>query len=188
MILAFGAFQFAFFPSYLVLGPIVARDHLGGASAWAGVLTAQAVGGLTGGMIAVRLRVTRPLVAMNLVILGAVAELALLAAAAPLALIVVAAFTAGLGFALSDPLWLTTLQRLIPDDQIGRVSSFDWLGSMALNPIGYALVGPVAAVAGAGAVLGGAAALLAAACLVPLMVPAVRAVRLPPADGSAENA
>jgi hypothetical protein len=55
---------------------------------------------------------------------------------------------------------------------------------MALNPIGYARVGPIAAVAGTGAVLGGAAALLAAACLVPLTVPAVRAVGFPSAESS----
>ena len=53
------------------------------------------------------------------------------------------------------------------------------VGTIDDIPIGYALVGPLAAAAGTAAVLGGAAALLAAACLIPLAVPAIRAVRLP---------
>jgi MFS family permease len=177
-ILAFGIFQLAFFPAYLVLGPSVARDHLGGAATWAAVLTASAIGGLVGGAIALRVRPRRPLVFINLVFAGTVAELLLLAALAPVPAIVAASFCSGVGFGVGDPIWFTTLQRLVPEDRIRRISSFDWLGSLALNPIGYALVGPLAAAAGERSVLAGAGVLLAGASALPLCVPAVRAVRL----------
>lgn len=33
------------------------------------------------------------------------------------------------------------LQELVPTEKLGRVSSIDWLGSLVLLPIGFALVG-----------------------------------------------
>jgi hypothetical protein len=40
--------------------------------------------------------------------------------------------------------WTTVLQRSIPGPMIGRVSSLDWLLSLGLAPMSYALTGPVA--------------------------------------------
>src|SRR5438876_2961948 len=44
--------------------------------------------------------------------------------------------------------WTTLLQRSVPGAMIGRVSSLDWLLSLGLAPISYALTGPVADVLG----------------------------------------
>ena len=43
-------------PSINVLGPVVARQHYGGALAWSVIITAQAIGLITGSLIAMRLR------------------------------------------------------------------------------------------------------------------------------------
>ena len=39
--------------------------------------------------------------------------------------------------------------RHIPADALSRVSSYDWMGSLALLPLGFAIAGPVASVIGA---------------------------------------
>jgi hypothetical protein len=39
MIVSFGVFQLAYFPALTVLGPDIARRHLGGAGAWAEIIT-----------------------------------------------------------------------------------------------------------------------------------------------------
>jgi MFS family permease len=44
MVGTFGLFQLTLFPAFLVLGPAIAQDHLGGASAWGAILAVQAGG------------------------------------------------------------------------------------------------------------------------------------------------
>ena len=58
--------------------------------------------------------------------------------------------------------WATIKQRHVPGSMLGRVSSLDWLVSIALMPLSFALTAPVAAVVGVRATLVGAAVLGAA--------------------------
>jgi MFS family permease len=50
---------------------------------------------------------------------------------------------------VGDIVWQTLLQRRVPGELLGRVSSLDWLASAGLVPISFALTGPVAAAVGA---------------------------------------
>src|SRR5262249_51032079 len=45
--------------------------------------------------------------------------------------------------------WTTVLQRSVPAGMIGRVSSLDWVLSLALTPVSCALTAPIADVLGA---------------------------------------
>ena len=45
-------------------------------------------------------------------------------------------------------IWFTLLQRLVPGHLLGRVSSLDWLISIAGVPLSFAVVGPAAALVG----------------------------------------
>ena len=40
--------------------------------------------------------------------------------------------------------WETALARHIPPSALSRVSAWDWMGSLALLPLGYLLAGPLA--------------------------------------------
>ena len=125
-----------------------------------------------------RLRVQRPLVACELFVLPAGLLLAALAVPLSLIAIAVVSFAGGVGFALGDTLWVTALQRNVPEHALSRISSFDWLGSVALNPIGYALIGPLAAAIGTSETLAVAAVLNIAVCVSVVLVPSVRSVRM----------
>ena len=92
--------------------------------------------------------------------------------------IAVASFAVGVGFALGNTLWITALQRNVPEHALSRISSFDWFGSVALNPIGYVLIGPIAAAIGTSETLVVAAVLNVAVCLSVVLVPSVRAIRM----------
>jgi hypothetical protein len=70
-----------------------------------------------------------------------------------------------------------TLQEKIPEHALSRVSSFDWFGSVALNPVGYALVGPLSEALGVGSALVLAGALNLGSTLAMLLVPSVRGLR-----------
>jgi MFS family permease len=80
-------------------------------------------------------------------------------------------------------LWYTLLQRLVPSELLGRVSSLDWLVSAAGVPLSFAIVGPVAGAIGVDATLIGAG-LLGGAISVAFMF--VRGARDPERDGSLE--
>ncbi len=90
-------------------------------------------------------------------------------------------FLAGLALMPSNTLWETTLQRHIPSETLSRVSSYDWFGSLALDPIGLAIWGPIAALVGIEASLWTAGWLLLAGALALFAVPEIR--RLPAYPG-----
>jgi len=73
--------------------------------------------------------------------------------------------------------WTTVLQRSVPGRMIGRVSSLDWVLSLGLAPLSYALTGPIANLLGARATLLRAGLVSGTVMLLVLfLVPGVRAV------------
>jgi hypothetical protein len=181
MVASFGLFQLTLFPALLVLGPVVANAHLGGAGPWGAILAFQGAGSIFGGLIALRLHARRPLVAATLLCVPIAFVLALLAAAAPVPLLCIAGFIASIGLTCGDIIWFTTFQLEVPDHLISRLSSFDWFGSVALNPLGFALVGPLANLLGVATTLYLAAALNLVISLAVAASPAVRRLERRPA-------
>jgi DHA3 family tetracycline resistance protein-like MFS transporter len=70
--------------------------------------------------------------------------------------------------------WATTKQRHVPTHLLGRVSSLDWLISIALLPLSFALTAPAVAHFGARTTLVLAGALGAVVTLAPLLLPGMR--------------
>jgi len=129
--------------AFPVLGALIAKRHLGGAGAWAAILAFRAAGGLAAGATLLRIGVRRPLlVAVRVAMLSAL-PLFLLALHAPLAAILPAALLMGISGMVFNTLWETTLQQHIPSAARSRVSAYDWFGSMAFVPLGFALIGPL---------------------------------------------
>jgi MFS family permease len=177
IIASFGLFQLTFVPAILVLGPSVANDHLNGAAGWGTIVAFEAVGAVVGGLLALRVRVSRPLVVSELVVVPSGFLLLALAVPLPLAAIAAVGFIVGMGFALGENLYITAFQRNLPEHALSRISSYDWFGSVALNPIGYALIGPIAAAIGAPETLVIAGILNVVVCVSVVLVPSVRAIR-----------
>jgi Transmembrane secretion effector len=178
MVVSFGLFQLTYFPALNVLGPSVAQTELGGPASWGLILALESVGAVIGGVVSLRLKVTRPLVACQLFVLPCGILLIGLALPLPLAVLVVLSAAVGFGFAAGNTFWQTALQQNVPEHALSRISSFDWLGSIAFNPLGYALIGPLAAAIGTtqALVVCGVTNLLAAVGVV--FVPSVRRIRL----------
>ncbi|MGH2876587.1 MAG: MFS transporter [Solirubrobacteraceae bacterium] len=175
-----GAILFAYAPWY-TLAPTVARAHYGGVAIF-GVLESVAGGGaLAGALIGVRWRPRRPLALGLAMVATWPAQSIAFALLAPLAAVCALAFAAGLSFALFEVWWGTALIRHVPPHALGRVSSYDWMGSLALMPLGFAVSGPLAAVLGPRSVLAfGALAALAMLALA-LCPRSTRALTLDPA-------
>jgi MFS family permease len=182
MVASYGVFQLSLFPAMLVLGPVVAKQHLGGAAAWGTILSFQAVGSVVGGLVALRLRPARPLLTSSLLVVPTAAFLALLGAVPSLWLLVAVGLVASLGVTCSDIFWQTTFQQRIPEHLLSRLSSFDWFGSVVFNPIGYALIAPLAGVIGIPAALEASAAVNGAVPVILCLVPSIRDMRADTAD------
>lgn len=160
-----------------VLGPVVAKEHLGGPKAWGTILTCQSAGLLLGGLVMLRFRPGRILLAACLSVFTLTLPLALLGIPAPLAAIAAGAFAAGIGIEIFGVLWDTSMQQHLPQEKLSRVYSYDALGSYVLVPVAFAVIGPVAEAVGTRPTLFGAAALVFASTLAVLTVPDVRNLR-----------
>jgi MFS family permease len=170
-IVDFAAFQMIYLATMMVLGPLVAKQSLGGAGAWAAILVGFSVGNLVGNLWAMRLRPHRPLVFSWALILLSGPSLVLLAFTAPTWAITLTEVASGLSIGVAGTLWETTLQRNIPPEALSRVASYDWMGSTVLRPLGLVVVGPIAAAIGVEETLLGAFVLTMVSSLSLLLVP-----------------
>jgi MFS family permease len=160
-----------------VLGPFVAKQSLGGATAWGLIATCAGIGSVLGDAAALRLKPRRPLFAGGLAVSLWALEPVLLARPFPTVAIAAAAAVGFGAMSFSNALWFTALQERIPREALSRVSSFDWLGSLVFQQVGYVIAGPVAAAIGMSATLLASAALQASACVGAALTPAVRGLR-----------
>lgn len=174
-VLYFTVFLAAVFGPLQVLGPAVARRSLGGAGAWAAISAALGVGSVFGGLLGLRWRPRYPLRAAFIGFLIATPALvAAIAAHAPVPIIVAVALIDGGTGTFFNTIWFTALQRAVPQAELSRVSSWDYLGSIVLLPLGQAASGPIAATIGLSTTLFAAAGLAILMLLAVLAVPAVR--------------
>ncbi len=172
----------ALFASFLVLGPVIAKQSLGGAPAWGAILAAEGAGAIGGGIVMLRVHPRRPLLVATLSSLVFPLPLFFLASRAPTLLITIAGFLAGGFITVFGVQWSTTLQREIPSEVLSRVSAYDWFGSLILLPIGMAMVGPLATTIGVNTTLELSGGLMIALILAVLAVPSVTRLRAPTSD------
>jgi MFS family permease len=80
--------------------------------------------------------------------------------------------------------WATAKQRHVPAALLGRVSSLDWLISIGLLPLSFALTGPVSGAIGAQATLVGAGVLGGLVTFAALLLPGMRDVEAARSPGA----
>jgi MFS family permease len=173
------SFVNALFASFLVLGPVVAKQSLGGAPAWGAILAAEGAGAVLGGVIMLRVHPRRPLLIATLSSLVFPLPLFFIATRSPTALIAMFGFLAGGFITVFSVQWTTTLQREVPANVLSRVSAYDWFGSLVFLPIGMALVGPLASRIGITTTLVGSGVLMMLLILAVLAVPSVSRLQAP---------
>ena len=169
------------FAGWIVLGPAIADERLGGAGPWAVILTAGGVGAVAGSVLAIRVRPRRPLVACVLAATLISLQTLALALEAPTWAVSASAFLGGLGIAVHLTLWFTVFQQQVPERAQSRVASYDTLGSFVLMPIGMALVGPLADAIGLVETLWLCLLVMWASWAAILALPSVWAIRRTPA-------
>jgi predicted MFS family arabinose efflux permease len=172
---------------FQVLGPVVARAHLGGPAAWGLISAAEAVGLIVGGLVSLRWSPSRPI--LYVVLIGAAIAVSPLSLAMllPLPVICLTAFVLGAAIEVLAVLWTVTMAAKIPADKLARVSAYDGLGTTMGMPVGALVAGPLAASIGVSATQYGAAAITLVASALALIPRDVRTMRSGPGSVLAER-
>ncbi|MDV9190007.1 MFS transporter [Streptomyces sp. SR27] len=179
---------FVFGPALPLGAALLTEQH--GASGYGWIASADGAGTIVGGLLGMRVRPRRPLVA------GACAmfffSLNPLAPALGWSFTVTAVtgVVAGCGFAFWGVMWATSVQSHIPLAVLSRVSAYDVAGSIMVIPLGRALAGPAADSFGSDRVLLFSSVMGVVCILVMLSIPAIRSLGRAPkertgADGHA---
>ncbi|MCW3041587.1 MAG: transporter [Solirubrobacterales bacterium] len=168
-------------PSIFVLGPVLFEDELGGATDWAVVTAAFGVGSIVGDVLVIRLRLSRPLLVASCALVVASCQALIVGSGLPVWAIATLEGFAGVAVSMYWTLWELSLQQHIPPGAISRVSSFDYMLAVGLQPLGLALAGPASEAFGLHATLHAMTLIAVPVALALLLVPAVRSLRAPDA-------
>lgn len=119
-----------------------------GTAAFGYAESAFGAGCVLGGLIAMRVRPARPLLAGGIAML-LFPLMPLAAALVPgLPLLMLGYGLSGLGWAFWGVQWAVAVQTTIPADRLGRVTAYEVAGSILAVPFGQALAGPASALFG----------------------------------------
>ncbi len=158
------------YAQWYALAPGIARAHYGGVGLFGVLESVAGAGAVIGALVGIRWRPRRPMVAGLLLTFAWPLQSITFALGAPVAVVIALGLAAGFGFSLFEIWWETALVRNVPASALSRVSAYDWMGSLALLPLGFAVAGPLAGAFGARTVLAVGAA-LALAMLALALVP-----------------
>jgi predicted MFS family arabinose efflux permease len=179
-LLGIAVYHVVVLPAIFVLGPVLAERELDGASSWAIVTIGFGLGSIVGDLIVIRLRVSRTLLVATCALAVASCQAIIVGSGLPVLGIAALEAVTGVAVSLAFTLWELSLQQHIPPTAISRVSSYDYLVSAGLMPVGLALAGPAESAFGLHETLH-AMSLIAVPCaLALLLLPSVRALRAPP--------
>jgi MFS family permease len=152
--------------SVAVLIPLMAKESLGaGAAELGAVFAAIGIGGGVAALVSSQVGVPRRRILVMYGVWG-VAGIFISGAGAATSIPVLTLMMGGLGFCLESGnlLWESLIQTFIPRRMLGRVSSVDWMVSLALQPVALAVAGPLAEAFGATTLLTVGGAAMAVSC------------------------
>jgi hypothetical protein len=140
-------YHFFFGGAQGVLGPIVVGGRLG-PSAWGYAMSAMMIGFVLGGLLCLRWKPRRILLAGEIGLLLTVCFPLAMALSDQLWVVLLGAVLHGFGLEIFSVGWDLAIQENVPERMLARVYSFDQLGSFLARPLGLAITGPLASLVG----------------------------------------
>jgi len=166
----------------VVLLPVVTREEFGGNFVYAAASVAAGLGGGIAALIWAKIKVPRP--GLWSVLSWMLFSLSLLVLVFPVHpwLVIGVYFIVGLSTEPFGVYWPTAIQREVPRELQARVFSVDHMGSLALMPLGMALVGPITEWVGMKEFLIFAVLFHIVTCFIVLFIPGVIDLKSPTKD------
>jgi hypothetical protein len=135
-------------PAVFVVGPVLAAQELDGASSWAVVTAGFGLGCVLGDLLFLGWRPRRALRVAGLMLVGASCQAAFIGSGFGTWGIAGLEVLAGVCVTGTFTLWETSLQEHVPAHALSRVSSYDYLATAGVIPLGNVLVGAAGAAFG----------------------------------------
>jgi len=176
IILAFSLALLTSFGPWQTLGPTVSLEQYDNRATFGIAASAVGLGTIIGAVLGFRWRPRHPLRTGMLLTLPWPVSLAAFALGLPVPLVLLIFLLDGVGVALFGIWWETALAERVPPHVLSRVTAYDWMGSLALLPLGYVLAGPLGEALGATNVLIGGSLIALASLVGALLVRDVRAL------------
>ena len=131
-----------------VLLPFIAQDRFAdGARMYGFILAAFGIGSAIGALALSSGRLPRRYLTVMMVMWGAGSlPLVIVGATSSFPLMALATFVVGVTDGAGSVIWGTLLQRRVPREMLGRVSSLDFFVSLAFMPVSFAIAGPLSKV------------------------------------------
>ncbi|WP_067134110.1 MFS transporter [Microtetraspora malaysiensis] len=176
VILIWVFFGILVFGPYIPLASRLIGDRLGDA-AYGWVMAGLGSGTVLGGLIAIRLRPSRPLAAGGAAIFGFGFIPLTVALELPLPLLMAGHLLGGMSLAFWSVMWSTSVQTQVAPDVLNRVTAYEIAGSVSGMAVGQALVGPVSEIVSPRGLLFVSSCVSFAVCAALLLTSPVRRLR-----------
>lgn len=169
---------------FFTVGPVIAKQELGGGAAWGAMMTAGAIGSVIGGLMLMRINFRHPLRTGRLLALPFASMVMLVALALPIVALCAYSVIACACLLLGQATNFSTIQREVPASVLSRVFSYDTFFSFLTLPLGYVAGGMLASVFHPQLVLGIAGAGFVAITLIGALVPDIWKFTLTESDSA----
>jgi MFS family permease len=153
IILAFSIGLLTSFGPWQTLGATVSIDEYDTRATFGIATSAMGLGTIVGALIGFRWRPRHPMRTGMLLALPWPASFAIFALGLPVFALLPIFTVTGICVCLFGIWWETALAERVPPHVLSRVTAYDWMGSLALLPLGYVLAGPLGEQFGATEVL-----------------------------------
>jgi hypothetical protein len=161
-------------PSIFVIGPVLMEQELDGARSWAVIVACFGVGNVLGDLLFLRWRPRFALRVASLLLVGSSCQAAMIGSGLGTWGIGAMELMAGVCVTGAFTLWETSLGEHVPARSLSRVSSYDYLATAGVIPLGNLIAGAASATYGLHATLLAMTVVGVAASLAVAAVPAVR--------------
>jgi len=170
----FSVYHAVVLPAIFVVGPVLMLQEYDGARSWALVTALFGLGNILGDVLLLSWRPSHALRVGALMLVGASCQAAIIGSHLPVWGIGGLELLTGICVTGMFTLWETSLGEHIPASALSRVSSYDYLSTTGVIPLGNVLVGVAAATFGLFPSLYGMSAIGIAVALLVLRLPSVR--------------
>ena len=170
------AYHLIVLPAIFVIGPVLMDRELDGADSWAVVVACFGVGAVLGDLLFMRWRPRHAMRVASLLLVGASCQAAFIGSGLGTWGIGALELFAGICVTGAFTLWETSLGEHIPERSLSRVSSYDYLSSNGVIPLGNLLAGAASAAYGIHETLFGMTVLGVGVTLAVAMLPSMRSL------------